>query len=526
MKKNRLVFVLLLCFYLSAQANSPKDSIKIIRPTYFSEFERKNFENYLQTKKVDILALSLGVDSTINKTKAKEYLESVRFYLYSNKSIIDKTTNEKSKINKIFKAANHSFFVQYDLNASCSNFYSNGKFNCVTGSLFFSLIMDSLNIPYTIKEKPTHVFLLAYPSTFSLPIESTDPNMTIFIPDEGYKKRYVDYLADSKIIQKSEIANKGVEAIFNETYYSNKDIKPIELVGLLYFNSGVNYLNNNNYKCAFQQFEKAYLLYPSERIRYVLEVSLLSFANDMGSFNLDHLDYLAKLANYSKNQTYHDMVTYQFRNYTYKFLINENNETKYEQIYNRLISQVEDSISRTEISTVYFHERSRVCAIKDEADKSWEFICQGYKINPKNMDLIAMLQNIFIHKIKSMRFDDNSFIQYDSLLTQFPVLRNSVVIQQYEGAYYLNKAEALFIQDKIVAGEKEMKKFDVFSNKNPNCKFNSDYISRIYCSIASAYYRKLDVNKCKLTIEKGLVLAPNSEQLIRKYKMNITHEIK
>ena len=526
MKRNNLVFVILLCFYLAAQANSTKDTIKITCPTYFSEFERKNFENYLQSKKTDILALSLGVDSTTNQSNEKEYLETIKYYLGSNRSIIDKTTNEKSKINKLFKTANHSFFIQYDLNAYCSKFYSEGKFNCVTGSLFFSLIMDSLNIPYTIKEKPTHVFLLAYPSTFSLPIESTDPNMKIFIPDEGFKKRYVDFLADSKLILKSEIASKGVEAIFNEKYYSNKDIKPIELVGLLYFNSGVNYLDDSNFKCAFQQFEKAYLLYPSERIRYVLEVSLLAFVGDMGSFSLDHLDFLAKLANYSKNKTYHEMVTDQFKNYTQKYLINENNEAQYEQIYNRIISQVEDSTVKSDISTVYYHERSRVCSIKDDNEGSWKFISQGYKINPKNMDLKARLQSNFITKLNSLPSNENFLIRYDSLLNEFPVLRNSVDIQRYEGAYYLNKAGLLFYQDNTTAGEKLMKKFDAFSVKNPNCKFNSDFISKVYCEIASAYYRKKDINKCKLAIERGLVLAPKNELLIRKYKMDITHEIK
>ena len=526
MKRNNLVFVILLCIYLTAQANSAKDTIKITNPTYYSEFEKKNFETYLQSNKTEILALSLGVDSTSNQTNEKEYRESIKNYLGSNRSIINKTTNEKSKINKLFKTANHSFFIQYDMNAYCSKFYSEGKFNCVTGSLFFSLILDSLNIPYTIKEKPTHVFLLAYPSTFSLPIESTDPNMKIFIPDEGFKKKYVDFLVDSKVILKSEIASKGVEAIFNEKYYSNNDIKPIELVGLLYFNSGVKYLVDNNIKCAFQQFEKAYLLYPSERIRYVLELSLLAFVADMGPFNLDHLNFLAKLTNYSKNKTYHEIVTDQFKNYTQKYLINENNETKYDQIYNQLISQVKDSTVKADISTVYFHERSRVCSIKEDHEGSWKFITQGYKLNPKNIDLIARMQSNFILKLESVPYDNNYLVHYDSLLNEFPDLRKRIDIQRYEGAYYLNKAEWFFFRDNIKAGELLLKKFDLFLNKNPNCNLNSDYISNKYCNFASGYYRKKEINKCKLIIERGLVLAPNSEQLKRKYKIDITHDIK
>lgn len=525
MKKNFLGLIVLFCCFFQVQANNTKDTINIANPTYFSEYERMSFENFLKFKKADILALSLCVDSTANQKNENVYREAITTYLHTNQRIFDKIANEKSKINKVFKTAQQTFFTQYDSNAIASNFYTDGKYNCVTGSVFFSIIMDSLKIPYTIKEIPTHVFLLAYPTTFSLPIESTDPNMKILIPDEAFKKRYVDFLVDSKLIQKSDIATKGVETIFNEKYYSTVDIKPVELVGLQYFNSGISYLSDNNYKSAFQQFEKAYLLYPSERIRYVLELSLLAFMGNMGPFTIDNLNFVAKLANYSKNQLYHDIVTDQFKSYTQKFLINANDETKYEEIYDRLISQIEDSTVSADISTVYYYERSRVCSIKNNAVGSWKFICQGYKINSKNIDVISRLHSNVIQKLKAVPYDKTFINLYDSLMNAFPSLRNNQEIVSYEGEYYLNKAHVLFDQDNIVAGEKLLKKFEVFIAQNPNCKYNPNFIADFFCDAASAYYRKKDMKKCKLIIERGLELAPNHERLIRKYKMNITHEI-
>ena len=526
MKRHTIVFIILVCFYGAAQGTSKKDSIIITNPHYFSEYEQKNFETYLQSNKTDIFALSLSIDSTTNKTQEAAYLKTIQNYLASNKSILAKTTNEKAKIKKLFKSAHQTFFTQYNLEATCSDFYSSGKFNCVTGSLFFSIVMDSLRIPYTIKETPTHVLLLAYPSSFSLPIESTDPNMTIYIPDESFKKRYIDFLVDSKIIQKSEVARQGIEKIFNEKYYSTIDIKPIELVGLLYYNSGIDYLNKSDFKWAFQQFEKAYLLYPSNRVKYSLELSLLAFVADMGPFSLDNLDFLAKLVNYSSNTRYRELVVREFNNYTQKYLINENDEAKYEQIYNRLIAQVNDSAVKSNISTIYFYERSRACSIKNDKEGSWKFISQGYKLNPQNLNLIARLKNEAITKLKPA-FNDNHFLMiYDSLLNEFPILRNSEPIQAYEGAFYLKKAAPLFYNDDITAGEKYLKQFDAFLIRNPNCTFNPSYISSIYCNIASAYFRNKDIKKCKAVIEQGLILAPNDEDLIRKYKVNITHEIK
>lgn len=526
MKKNKLLPFFLFCVFAVLQVHAKNDTIKITNPTYFSDYERRNFDTYLQSGKPDILALSLCIDSTANETNEKEHLESIKFFLQCNKGMIDKTAKEKSKIYKLFKSANHSFFIQYDMDGYGSEFYKHGKFNCVTGSLFFSLIMDSLHIPYTIKEKPTHVFLLAYPSTFSLPVESTDANMKILIPDENFKKRYVEFLADSKLIQKADIATKGVEAIFNEKYYSDKDIKPVELIGLLYFNSGINYLNQNNFKYAFQQFEKAYLLYPSERIRYVMEASLLALVSDLATFNPEHADLLAKLANYSTNKNYHALVTDQFKNYTYKFLINENNEEAYEQIYSRLIPQVKDSAVKADISTYYFHERSRVRSIKNDTEGSWKYICQGYKANPQNLNLISRLQGCFIDKLHTMPYNDQNIILYDSLLNEYPVLKTNTDILRYGGLFYLQKAEKLFIQNQFTAGEKALLKFDTFLKENPNCNVKQYLIGEVYSSIASAYFRKQDFKKCKSTLERGLELSPGNEILIRKYKINVTGEIK
>jgi hypothetical protein len=301
MKKNISTIFLLSCINWIVNANNI-DTIKITNPTYYSDFERNNFENYLKSNKADVFALSLSVDSFANLSNEKAYRESMRKYLSSIKSDVNRIQIEKSKINKVFKTASASYFVQYDINSYCSKFYTEGKFNCVTGSLFFSFLMDSLYIPYIIKEKPSHVFILAYPNTFSIPVESTDPNLISFIPNETFKKNYVDFLVDSKIILKSDVNSKGTEAIFNENYYSDKNIKPIELVGLLYTNSGINYLNDKNYLKAIQQFEKAYILYPSERIRFLLEVSLIDLADNIDESNLDQLDYLCKLSNYTKKE--------------------------------------------------------------------------------------------------------------------------------------------------------------------------------------------------------------------------------
>lgn len=165
-------------------------------------------------------------------------------------------------------------------------------------------------------------------------------------------------------------------------------------------------------------------------------------------------------------------------------------------------------------------------AIKGETVRSWDFISRGYKLNPNNLDLIARLQYNFIDKMKYLKSSDNSINKYDSLLNEYPALRSSVDVLQMGGSYHLNNAERLFYQNNYAEGEKSLTRFENFLKKNTNCKLDPDYIARVYGYIASAYFRKNDIKKCKTTIERGLVLVPDNEQLIRKYKINITREIR
>ena len=523
-KITTLIVLFIITQSISALKKST-DTIKIKTPVYFSSLERSNFENYLQTKEIDILSMSLCLDSTITNEKQKENAESVDKFLKSIETEISRISNEKRKIKFIFEKAHKQFFRKYDSDADFNKLFVNGNYNCVTGSLFFSTILTKLKIPFTIKEKPTHVFILAYPITFSIPIESTDPGMKFYIPDENFKKRYVNNLVDNKLITLSEINEKGVESIFNSNYYSNKDISTIELAGLQYFNSAILYGDIKDYKKAFQQLEKAYLLNPSERIRYSMELALGEIIDGTSFISLDQVNYISKLESYLKGKSYNDQILGRFYNTTNKYLVNENNELHYEKIYNNLITQLEDTTLKKEISNNYYYERARICTIRGDFTKGWELITTGYNSNPGNMNTIALLQDIFIHVLKKQLGNDN-FIEFlTKSLSDYPILVKNQDIVNIGCAYYLQKAYNYFRFDNKEKGNKALLEFENFINKY-NCKPDNVFVGVAYSEAASHYYRARDLKNCKLVLERGMKISPNNDELIKKYKLDITKEIK
>jgi len=521
----KILFLPALLILANLSFAAQKDTIQIYNPTYTTDFEKSVFENYLTGKKVDAFLLSLCVDTGMNETLAKEYRYSLTNFLTTIRPEVEKIKKEKAKIQKIFKKAQFQFFNKYDIDSYGRRFYSDGVFNCVTGTTFFSLVLDSLNIPFCIKEDPTHTFLLAYPDKFSIPVESTDPSMMILIPDFNYKKNYVDFLVDSKLVSKADVQSKGVEEVFNTNYYSKTTIKPVELIGLLYYNSGTAYINENDYKKAFQQFEKAYILYPSERIRYALEISLLAFIGDKQKFTLDDLDYLAKLSSYSSNPAYDQDVLIEFNNYTVKYLINENNEEKYDKIYNSLVNAVKDSAVKSNISTLYYKERGRVCMLKHRVNEGWRILSEGYKFNPVDVELKAYFQNAFYDYIGKIIDDPEFLSKFENTLDEFNGLSEDPRILEIGARYLLNEVRENFIINNLSKAEKMLTRFENYVQKYPGYKL-TDEAADAYANLSSAYFRERNIKMSNAILKRGLKLMPDNPILVRKYKVNVTHEIR
>lgn len=504
------------------------DTICIKNPVYYSEFEQTVFNNYLKTRKADVLKLALCLDTTISEQKVHEYHQSMKDYSTACTAGIAKISNNKKKIQYITKTLNHRLFIKYNSNTLLTDLFVDGDFNCVTGSLFYSLVLDSLNIPYVIKEEPTHVFLLAYPSTFSVPLESTDPAMMIFVPNEDFKNNYNNFLLDSKIITKSELAEKGAETIFNNHYYSDKDISSVQLVGLLYYNKAVEYYEAKKFNNAFEYLEKAYLLYPCERVRYLLISSLILTLDNVQNTNtglgVAEMPLLAKLISYSNTNQYNSLVESIFNDLTNKYLRKQNKEDAYDEVYLHLINQLTDSTLISKITTEYYYEKSRAAKTKGNIDKGWEYITKAYRLNPVDLDIRSVLQWIFSEKMQALIGTENYIVEFRNCLKSFPVLAEDLQVLRIGCLYYVENAVNAFNNDELKTGSKMLAEFDSMVSEF-NYKPEATLVGEIYGAAASYYYRKKNIKMCKSVLEKGLELSPGNEKLIRKYKLNITHEI-
>ena len=174
----------------------------------------------------------------------------------------------KKQIQTIYKITHSKFFKKYETEAFFNNIFENGNYNCVTASAFYALMFDEFNINYSIKETPTHIYIIADTSRLQTLIESTLPGTGVVSFNEKFKNDFVVYLNTNKIISDIEFKNSTTKELFRKFYSTDKTINLLELAAIQYYNKGIFLMLEEKFSGAVSYFKKALAIYPSNSISY------------------------------------------------------------------------------------------------------------------------------------------------------------------------------------------------------------------------------------------------------------------
>ncbi|MBK6525976.1 MAG: hypothetical protein IPG07_10770 [Crocinitomicaceae bacterium] len=132
---------------------------------------------------------------------------------------------------------------------------SDNHFNCVTGTALFAIIFDQLNIPYSIVEVPQHVYLVAYPESYKIGIESTSEKNGVYVWTEHTKLEAVSYLVNIGKVSQQEVKLKGIDVIITEYFYTNEELDFDGIVGLQLINRSLYLSDRKKHKEALACLE-------------------------------------------------------------------------------------------------------------------------------------------------------------------------------------------------------------------------------------------------------------------------------
>lgn len=161
----------------------------------------------------------------------------------------------------IFNRTRQQFLRRYTPYASFGETVRNGKYNCLTGTALYALLLDHFGIQYNIIETNYHIFLLAYPQEGTVLFEATDPTDGFITDSKQIEQRVKLYRQNT--MSDSPANGKKYYSFAAELY---QPVQLSELRGLLHYNISTHAYNNHDFASAIRHLDEALELYNSPRI--------------------------------------------------------------------------------------------------------------------------------------------------------------------------------------------------------------------------------------------------------------------
>lgn len=488
----------------------------LVRPgevAFVSSFEQQVFTDLLLNKNPSWIDLFLCNDSLVTPSKAKEYETVYKGVAGRFNTDYYQQLNEKKKIQKIYAFVHDEMLGKYITLVPFSSIFTKKEYHCVSSSMLYTLVFDELKIPYEIRIVPGHVYLVAYPSTSFIIVETTDPLRGTIVFDQAFKADFVDYLRDSKLISKEEYYNTSPDSLFRKHFYQSEVVDHLGLASIQYQNQFLSCTEDMHYRDALENQKKAWLLNPDTTNTYLLFFSLLTDYSQLDKGKAESAKQLGVLSRYLGKGMTQDEIISEFAQITQKQLLYEGDVELYDSSYNILISRVSDSGLQGELSFLYNYERGRILCNNLEYENAVPYTLAAYELKPRNSDaknnFILALTKAFSSKSPQERLE-----LVNRFAAEVPPLAEDIIFAQLRLGTYLELMDYSFYDKDAVKGEEYRKQFEtLYPERNSKYLFLGTEISRAYGTASSYYFRLGRNDKARMILQKGLEYVPDDYDL-------------
>jgi hypothetical protein len=512
MAKQFILFLVLLnCQFLFSQT---KDSlVKKSALKYKNNEEKLAFSKYNLSNSNDIVSLLLSSyekENIYSDTKAIQQIDEC-----VNK--LKQDINGKSEVKKVkyvYDYVHKQFLKVYKLQNSFADIFTKGEYNCVSASALYAIIFSKLDIPYNVIESPQHVYLVTYPQSFKILIETTSPEKGYYQFNDNFINQYVKSLYNSKLISKSEYESNTANQLFDKYYFSSKGLTLPEVVSLQYSNYSIYHLEEKKYTEAIDEIKKAYYFNSYDRNKYILKSTLIFNLQNNKYEKKEQVENLALLCRFriqNDDELSNEFIKNEFLRLTESQLINNSNYSLYDESYKTIIQEVSDTVLNNEISYSYHHELARLGYLNNK-DSAYELphLRGAYKINPKNANLQGIILSYLEREVKGKNDPKDIIKLMDIYSKYFDFTNDNNGFNGVKANCILELSYQSFAVNDIIKGENYLKEFESLMNTKKETQPNDNYVEKAYSFAAGIYYKKGNVAKARQTLKSGLIYSPDN----------------
>lgn len=500
----------LVCFSMIAAVAWPQVFDTAI---FTTDFEKMTFLRYLDHQEIKPLDLLSCPDHSEGIEKENEKKLGEITGRLNDKKIGKKKL--KKQIREIYRLVQENYLKVYSEEASFNELLSSGKYNCVSGSALYALILDRFNIDYEIMSTPDHVYLIAGNGYDRFLIETTSPVDGVFYYNDRFKSDYIEYLVQIEFISEEDFVSRTIDDLFEEYYEADEVIDMVQLASLQYYNRGVTLYEKSEYKDAVASFEKAKLLYPGNPTNeYALSLSLGQLINQQSLKKQYSGKTFAKFLNMNPNEL--KIIQFgseYFNSVTKELMISHPDPEAYQSFFNEFRSHISDSIGLDEYMQTYYVNLGYYEYSTGDYSKSLRTLNLAYLLNPENIRTKDMIHDV---GIKTFVRDTRHQAVIDSLeyyFDIFPFLFDQGIYQRYYTYCHCIVISKYFDNKQPEKGLEYLEQLRNIFNEHPDIVFDKELVELLFIQIMGYYVHRLDYNNGIRYLETGLEILPHSTKL-------------
>jgi tetratricopeptide (TPR) repeat protein len=491
----------------------------LFRPSdlfYFSTLEGESFSQYFDGKP-DYFKMIITVDANSHENELEIYHDWIMDIIQEIRHKKFDRLSKVKKINQVKNSVSKALLTSFKHQSSFSDLFRFGKYNYYTAASVYAIVLDQLDIPYTIREVSNSILLLAYPNVGQIPIEIEGPASQFFAFAHDTRNSFIEFLRESNTVNDATFSSTTSRVLFERYYFADYGLTIREMIGMLYLNSAVDYLNRSEPVNAYYQFEKAFILYPSHKTQYLLLAHLNSFLIAMDYHNPRDLGYLIKASRLIGFGVQRERITGFLENIIHEVLVKEQDLEGMQYIFDYMQEYLADEALKKELSFLFYYETGRLYFNNEQYWKALTSFETAYSLKPDNdinQDLLARaLGGYSISANPGMVLEKINL--YDTAYTG--IVDNEIYLMIKLNVSLEFFGEAYQLQDEK-NGEHYMAIFEEMLDQYPDLSIAYLAVGRSYSSAAIYYYRQGQVEKSRELLEKGLKYAPHNLELKMKLK--------
>lgn len=200
----------------------------------------------------ELLSTSTSHDSAIARMKLQEFEQQLKKKEFKS---------DYAFLETVFAKTQRKFLRRYTQYTELDKVFSSGKYDCLTATSLFSVVLSDLNFKYRIIETNYHIFLLVQTSHGDILLETTDAYNGFVSDPKEIEKRLGSY--KQNLITAAPASNKLLYSYHFNLY---QDVAPHQLAGLLYYNQAVKAFNKKELLKSADLLDQAKAIYESPRV--------------------------------------------------------------------------------------------------------------------------------------------------------------------------------------------------------------------------------------------------------------------